>query len=321
MKINSFIYLSVTVIIVVLSSCRNEPILSNGNYEVSGIVYKDGNPSSNTNILLQKNNEIIDETFSSSTGHFKFENVEQGYYSLVAKQLSSNGSFLNSPTSINVNQDIFIDNLLLPKPVELLQLINRTTRTIELKWTKYSGEGFYEYKVYRHNSTALDETTGTLIHISTNNEDTTFIDSGQENGPNIGLWPNSNFYYRVYINKEYGKMGGSNILETKTKEWENEENFTVFYSLEPLMSFSTLQGYITGLDSDGNNIYVLIVEDIGGFYTNNIVKILKYDIESNTPLDTLTYDDEYIIPRALTYADGYLWVYYDDLGSPWIKKI
>ncbi len=309
------------IIIVFLSlfflNCSEKTTEPTGDFKVSGVVYQKNEVVPNTPLQLKKNDDVVQETTSDEKGYFEFRNVAEAKYTLVTKQTFDNGSFLESPTEINVNGDLYLESLILPKPVTLLNPISFTTKTIKLHWSPYTGNGFYEYKVYRHNSTALDETTGTLIHIATEPTDTTFIDGEQEGG----LFPNTTFYYRVYINNEYGRMGGSNILETKTAEWDNEENFTAFYNLEYNKSFSTPKGKILGLDSDGENLWVLIVESIGGYYSKNIVKIFKYDYENDTPLDTLIYTDEYIFPRSLMYADGFLWIYYDDVMGPWIYKI
>ncbi len=309
------------VLFLLFSNCSEKPTEPTGDFTVSGVLYRGTETASNTPLQLKKNNKIEQETISDEKGFFEFKNVTEAKYTIVTRQTFENGSFLEAPTEINVNGDLYLESLILPKPVTLLEPINFTTRTIELRWTPYTGNGFYEYKIYRHNSTALDETTGTLIHVATDAIDTTFIDEGQENGASIGLQPNTKFYYRVYINNEYGKMGGSNIIETKTAEWDNENNFTAFYKLQYNKSFTAPKGIICGLDTDGENLWMLIVESIGDYYTNNIVKVFKYDIENSTPLDTLVYTDEYIIPRSLMYADNYLWVYYDDVMGPWINKI
>ncbi len=319
MKINLRILL--VILPLFLLNCSEEPTEPTGNFKVGGVVYQKNEPIPNTPLQLKKNDDVVQETTSDEKGYFEFKNVAEAKYTLVTKQSLDNGSFLESPTEINVNGDLYLENLILPKPVALIDPISFTTRSIELQWTPYTGNGFYEYKVYRHNSTALDETTGTLIHVATSATDTTFNDEGQENGSSSGLQPNTNFYYRVYVNNEYGKLGGSNILETKTAQWDNEENFTAFYKLQSVISFALPRGFVSGLDSDGENIWILIVESNGGFYNKNLVKIIKYNYVIDSTLTKYEYNDEYIIPRSLMFADNFLWVYYDDVGAPWIKKI
>jgi len=91
---------------------------------------------------------------------------------------------------------------------------------------EYRLNNFYEYKIYRHYHTGLDENTGTLIHVSTSADDTIFNDIGTD--LEYGLTPATTYYYRVYINNNFGRLGGSNIIGVTTNKWENENNFTVF---------------------------------------------------------------------------------------------
>ena len=313
--------LAIAILALLFFNCSEEPTNPTGSFKVSGIIYQNNQTVSNISLQLTKNDEVIQETNSDEKGYFEFKNIAKERYTIVTKQVLGNGSFLEAPTEIIVNGDLYIESLILPEPVILLEPLSFTASSIELHWTPYTGEGFYEYKVYRHNSTALDETTGTLIHIATSANDTTFLDMGQENGNTGGLFRDTEFYYRVYVNNEYGKMGGSNILKAKTAEWDNEENFTAFYKLEPIKSFATQKGFVSGLDSDGENIWILIVESRGGYYDKNLVKIIKYDYVNDTTLVKFEYDDEYIIPRSLILANNLLWVYYDDVMGAYMKKI
>lgn len=319
-KMKACIKTSIIFLLLLILSCSEESTNPTGIYKVSGVTYQNNVIVENASLQLKKDNEVVQETISDDTGYFEFSNVAADKYSLVTKQTSDNGSFLNSQTNLTVNGDVFLSSLVLPKPVTMLPPLSIGAKQIELCWTPYTGDGFYEYKVYRHNSTALDETTGTLCHIATNRNDTTFVDDGT-GFSDSGLMPDMTFYYRVYVNNEFGKMGGSNILKTKTNKWDNEGGFTAFYNLQLYKSFSTPRGTIYGLDTDGEYLWILSVESIGGYYNNNNVKLIKYNIGANAAETTFEYNDENIIPRSLMFADNYLWVFYDDVMGARMNKI
>jgi len=95
---------------------------------------------------------------------------------------------------------------------------------MSLNWNKTDALDFREYKLYRHTTSGLDETTGTLVHVATSILDTSFIDTD--------LQPFKNYFYRVYIMNDYGRLGGSNIVNDTTKQiniiwngdFESQEN-------------------------------------------------------------------------------------------------
>ena len=83
-----------------------------------------------------------------------------------------------------------------------------TATEVPLSWSAYAGIGFREYKVYRKDDPGLDETTGELIFVTTDPEETTFVDTEFTPGPV--------YYYRVYVLVETGKLGGSNLESADT---------------------------------------------------------------------------------------------------------
>jgi len=101
-----------------------------------------------------------------------------------------------------------VDNLILPTGVSIIDLQEITDKSIKIIWSKTDASDFREYKIYQHNTSGLDETTGTLVHVATNRDDTTFVVNN--------LDPLTEYYFRVYIMNDYGKLGGSNILSAKT---------------------------------------------------------------------------------------------------------
>lgn len=108
-----------------------------------------------------------------------------------------------------MNADINLDFLKLPIPVFMYTPLQIDNSALKISWSPTNAADFREYKIFRHNSSGLDETTGELIHISTSISDTVFIDEYI-----ISL---QEYYYRTYIMNEYGKLGGSNIVSIETE--------------------------------------------------------------------------------------------------------
>jgi hypothetical protein len=134
-----------------------------------------------------------------------------------------------------------LGHLILPVGVQLLPPENISDITLDLSWTLTDAADFREYKVYRHTSSGLDESTGTLIHISTHIGDTTFQVKN--------LNPLSEYYFRVYVMNEFGRLGGSNIVTAITKNKQVIQNGG-FENLDPTshfpehwQAFSTAEGY------------------------------------------------------------------------------
>ena len=85
--------------------------------------------------------------------------------------------------------------------------MNTTHEKVPLRWSLANGPEFREYKVYRRDNPGLDEDTGELIFVSTSIKDTTFVDTPSSTA--------TIYYYRVYVLSAYGKLGGSNLVNTE----------------------------------------------------------------------------------------------------------
>jgi hypothetical protein len=131
-----------------------------------------------------------------------------------------------------------------------LFLIDVTPQSINNKvkigWTQSNVTSFSEYKLYRHETSGIDEDNGTLIHVSTNVNDTTFTDS---------ISHNSNFYYRLLVKNLNDQFSGSNVINVKTDAPEND----------PLITLSSLKtGYISKnevlwfhFNAEANELYTI----------------------------------------------------------------
>jgi hypothetical protein len=199
---------------------------TNGLYSVSGQILLDDVPVSNATVTID--NSLNWSTSTDKNGNYIIKNVNSGKHNIVIRYSTKNISKINTnadqnfiPASnndsisyveinkeISVYQDLILASLKLPKPVIMLPISSTTESSIVIKWSATDAEDFREYKLFRHLTSGLDETTGELVHVSTSRNDTVFTDTK--------LTPLTNYYYRVYIMNDYGKLGGSNIVSSQT---------------------------------------------------------------------------------------------------------
>lgn len=95
-------------------------------------------------------------------------------------------------------------------PVDVtLNTIVQDANGIHISWTLSSDADFSSYKLYRKNSSGIDETTGELIHVSTTSGDNSFTD--------LDFNPLETYYYRIYVQSDNGLSNGSNIESITTQ--------------------------------------------------------------------------------------------------------
>jgi Carboxypeptidase regulatory-like domain/Carbohydrate binding domain/Fibronectin type III domain len=217
----SILVLNVLVFIL-LTGCKNNSTDPAGGYSVSGKVYNDGQPLPNATISLDKKENYTSQT--NSAGEFTIKGVPKGDYSLYVEKTNTDGSFISKTSSITVSNDLYLESILLPKGVTISIPTNITANSFHLTWTSTNANDFREYKLFRATSSGLDETTGTLVHVSTAIGDTEFTDNN--------LNPLTDYYYRVYIMNDYGRLGGSNIVTSLTLN----KNIILNGSLEEISS-------------------------------------------------------------------------------------
>lgn len=201
---NNFILIFISIILLTLGGCKDNTSNPTGNYSVSGKLIYDGSPLPDATVSLD--NRIDLTTQSNSGGEFSINNVPGGDYNIIVEKTNPDGSFIKKSDDISVTDDIFIESLILPKGVNLFEPTNISATSMQLIWTSTDANDFREYKLYRHTSSGLDETTGTLIHVSTAISDTQFTDDD--------LYPLTPYFFRVYFMNEYGQLGGSNIVSS-----------------------------------------------------------------------------------------------------------
>lgn len=145
---------------------------------------------------------------SDESGAFEFTGVPEGQHWLYVDFAFEDGSFLSYVNQLVVFEDTVLDALTLPTAVTLEEPSDVGDRSMRLTWESADSSEFREYKLYRHTTSGLDETTGTLAHVSTMIDDTTFLDTD--------LNGTTEYFYRVYVMNQYGRVGGSNLVSATT---------------------------------------------------------------------------------------------------------
>ena len=100
--------------------------------------------------------------------------MPEGVYTITAIKSFPEGNFVENTSNLTVTEDTKIDSLFLPKSVIMHQVEDITDESVNLSWSPTDASDFREYKIYRHITSGLDETTGLLIHVSTSINDTVF---------------------------------------------------------------------------------------------------------------------------------------------------
>jgi len=203
--LNIIVLLSVSIIFV---SCSESSTDSNSGqlYSVSGYVYMKSEPVNNATISIDDKTNYT--TTSNSDGYFEIKDVPEGEHVLsIMKEANNNEGFSERNYDLDVLNNVVLNSLTLPEPIFVYQPII-TVQGIELTWSPTEANDFREYKVFRNTSSGIDEDHGDLIHASTSRNDTIFIDQDFN--------ALTNYYYRVYVMNDVGRLGGSNIVSIQT---------------------------------------------------------------------------------------------------------
>lgn len=196
----------IAISIIILSSCNMNSTEPKKLYEVSGIIYYNNLPIENATVSIDE--KLNWSATTNSDGQFQINGVSEGNHTLKTACVLENGSFSERMSEIAVYENLHLDNLKLPRAVLLLPLSGVTSTSVTLTWTRSNASDFREYKVYRHITSGLDETTGELVHVATTMDDTLFVDNN--------LAPLVTYYYRVFVMNDFGRLGGSNIVSSTT---------------------------------------------------------------------------------------------------------
>ena len=133
-------------------------------FKVSGKLIYNNKPLENATISL--NDAVNYTTLSNINGDFQITKVPKGKYNFKIQKTFENGSFLSKTSSLEVNNDTNMDALLLPKGITIYPAKNITSSSAIISWSASNANDFREYKLYRHTTSGIDETTGTLVNVS-----------------------------------------------------------------------------------------------------------------------------------------------------------
>ncbi len=200
-------YTKIFILMIFMIGCSNNSTDPEQTVQLSGHVYYDGVPAANAIIRVDESPAHTSAT--DQAGYFEVANLKKGSHMLNIYKDIVDQSYSTKTIPIELNQDIYFNQLLLPRGVRLLEPENVSDNSMWLRWTSTNAPDFREYKIFRHETSGLDETTGTLIHVATGITDTTFNV--------ISLNPYQTYFYRVYIMNDIGKLGGSNIVSATTQ--------------------------------------------------------------------------------------------------------
>lgn len=252
----------VILICSMLISCEKDSTNPQLAFTVSGYVYYLEVPIENVTISIDEKS-----INTNSDGFFKITGVSSGDHELKMRKNFNNllksgentSGFIEKTINISVYEDIELSYLKLPKAVYLYEAMDITESSAKISWSPTDAEDFREYKLYRHSTSGLDETTGTLVHISTSLTDTSFVDNQ--------LNPFQFYYYRVYVMNEYGRIGGSNIIQIQTENVQLIRNggFEEISGDEPT-------DWTLFPNSFGNPENYILIDNTDAFEGNNSLK-------------------------------------------------
>ena len=202
---NKLLYLIFSFLI--FNSCTKESSEPEGMFSVSGFVYLNSQPVIGAIASIDEKTNYTTQT--DENGYFKINDVTKGDHQLKLYKSFNDTSqnqdaFSERNYDLAVNNDLTLNNLKIPKAVKLYEPVIINADTLQINWSSSDAEDFREYKIFRHNNSGLDENTGTLTHVSTSIDDTVFFDKNVDEP--------GDYFYRVYVMNEYGRLGGSNIV-------------------------------------------------------------------------------------------------------------
>ncbi len=171
-----------------------------GVYSVSGTVVVAGEPLAGA--VVQLDDAFNWQTETDAAGRFYIDGVSAGEHTLFTSTQADSGAFSERRVQLVITKNVDLDDLVLPEPIELSPPV-ATTGGLLLSWEQTDAQDFREYKLYTHDSAGLDETTGELIFVATAPDQTEFLHESVDGA--------SEYFYRVFVMNEVGRLGGSNL--------------------------------------------------------------------------------------------------------------
>jgi hypothetical protein len=210
------------IIFLAFNACQEKVTDVVNSFSVSGTIFQNNTPLTGATVALDQMYNYT--TYTDQYGYFMITGVPEGDHDLSIIKTYDDGSFTEKSAQITVVQDLILDEIRLPNAVILYPADSITATSVKINWAPSNATDFREYKIYRHTTSGLDENTGTLVHVSTIKTDTVFTDRQLE--------ALQDYYYRVYVMNEFGRLGGSNLISFRTLNNNIVHNgdFENFYS-------------------------------------------------------------------------------------------
>jgi hypothetical protein len=164
-----------------------------------GRVTQEGQPVQGALVFLTESPTASVQT--DAEGRFTLA-APAGRHELTARYVAEDGALNEQRLVAEAGADAAVE-LQLPRPTRLEQPTAATRDSAQVAWNPYPGSDFREYKLYRHTSAALDESTGTLVHVGMARGEAQFVDTE--------VRPGETYYYRVFVMNDFGRLAGSNI--------------------------------------------------------------------------------------------------------------
>jgi hypothetical protein len=267
--------------------------------------FDDGQPLEGVTVLLdgQKSGR------TDSTGQLTLD-VPAGQHTLRLHLDAGEGRESQAEQSVEVGiqaQEVKVE---LPRPVRMLEPLEVMTSQVHLTWERSKEKNFREYKVYMARSGGVDEKTGELVYVGTDSSRTDYLLKAWHQGGNASVSANTDLYFRVFVLKEDGSLAGSNVLHVKTPRWDNEPHFTRFYGTTVERQFAGAWP-IHGVAYDGNSLWLLYRQDVGGYYDNDKLTLVKLEPGTHQALKEFSFED-HLVPHGLTWDGASLWVNFDN---------
>ncbi len=231
---------AIFVIVLSVTSCsKDDNSISNDSTDstvtISGVVKSlDNSPVEDVKVSISNFANLTE--FTNSEGYFEIEGVSKGVHDLILFKDNIDNDpdiFTQKNLSVSLNSDTNMENIMLPDPVVLNTASEITSSSALLSWNNSTDDGFREYKLYRHNNSGLDETTGTLVHVATGVDEISFLDENLNNS--------EVYFYRVFVLDEFGQIGGSNIINFETLSVQIIKNGSFENVTDDIPDFWTLE--------------------------------------------------------------------------------
>ena len=292
--------------------CKEDEELQQSKHSVSGVLLIGTTPVKDAEVDIDGFEQY--KTRTDENGRFLIENVSTGICKLNASYRCDDESFAKRSFDININGDLQLNSLQLPNPVSISSVFDSATNKLTVQWDKSIADDFREYKLYSHTTAGLDENTGTLVHVSTDVNDTVI---------EIQLEGSATTYFRVFVLNDYGQLGGSNLIHVTS----NTVNLFTYGDMESPDDF-----FSTWVIENGNISIVDSIQKNGNYclFLNSMIDTaqgLSTRCIFSYPQMLLHQNEEYELSFWYKWKKGFshdmypIYCYYKQDGQQFLNKI